>query len=281
MTQNKTLLNISERTLCELGKIITGDGEISPYKSGPKLVKLFNEFGLNDVYESGFPSRWEYAEDSIRKLNGKFELIKIIERVVDPREFLGTNYDIDVVIKHFNEYLIYEKHKLEIVDGYVKVRDLHGPSIVVSHPFQDSQEDTYLLIEEHIKKCNSKIEQGDYSGSITNARSLLENVLTRVEEISNTNAPKYDGDLVKLYKRVSKLLDLSPGRKDISDTLKQVLRGLNSIVAGLSSARNKMSDAHVSSYKPAKHHAKLAVKAAKTITEFLFETKQFKQLIKK
>ena len=51
-----------------------------------------------------------------------------------------------------------------------------------------------------------------------------------------------------------------------------VLDILNSIVTGLSGLRNKMSDAHVASYKPSKHHAKLAVNSAKTIADFLFDS---------
>jgi len=62
--------------------------------------------------------------------------------------------------------------------------------------------------------------------------------------------------------------------------LKQILTGLTSIISGLAGLRNKMSDAHVASYKPSKHHAKLAVNAAKTIVEFLLESKQYQHLTK-
>lgn len=68
---------------------------------------------------------------------------------------------------------------------------------------------------------------------------------------------------------------LLPGRTDISESLKQVLSGLSSIVQGLSSLRNKMSDSHVSSYRPEKHHARLAVNAAKMLSDFLFSTRSY------
>ena len=54
----------------------------------------------------------------------------------------------------------------------------------------------------------------------------------------------------------------------------QLLPGLGSIVNGLSALRNNMSDAHAASYRPARHHAKLAFNAAKTLADFLFETKK-------
>lgn len=45
---------------------------MSPYRSGPVLVKLFNQFGANDFYPrtGGFPSRWQYAEEKLRLMNG-------------------------------------------------------------------------------------------------------------------------------------------------------------------------------------------------------------------
>ncbi len=269
------MLKLSERSTKALGKIVTGDERLSPYRSGPSLVSLFNELGLNDVYGQGFPSRWAYTEESIRKLNGKPELFLLIEMVFDPREFLNTEFEITNALEFFNQYLSYEKHQVVLVGGYAKVRDLNGVDVNFVHPFKNSKNDAHIFIDEQVKKCDEKISSGDYYGAITNARSLVEAILTEIEKGLDVSAPEYDGDLVKLYKRVTKLLNLGPDRKDISDTLKQILTGLSSIIAGLAGLRNKMSDAHVASYKPSKHHAKLAVNSAKTICDFLFETKEY------
>lgn len=38
--------------------------------------------------------------------------------------------------------------------------------------------------------------------------------------------PKYDGELTKLYKRVSQRLNIGTDRKDIRDDLLEVLRGV-------------------------------------------------------
>lgn len=270
-------LKISERTLKALGKIVTGDEGLSPYKSGPNLVSLFNNLGLNDVYGQGFPSRWSYAEDSIRKINGKPELVLLIEMVFDPREYLNTKFKVEDALEFINKYLSYEKNQVVIVNGYAKVRDSQGTEVEFVHPFQDSQNDAHLFIDEQVTKCDTKIASGDYDGAITNARSLLEAVLTEIERTLDLNPPEYDGDLIKLYKRVAQLMNLGPNRKDLTDTIKQVLSGLNSIVSGLAGLRNKMSDAHVVTYRPLKHHAKLAVNAAKTVADFLFESKQYQR----
>ncbi len=274
-------LKISERTIKALGKIVTGDEKISPYKSGPNLVSLFNELGLNNVYRQGFPSRWAFTEESIRKLNNKPELILLLEMVFDPREYLDTDFTVENSIEFINKYLSYEKHQIVIVNGYAKVRDLQGSDVEFIHPFNNSKKDTHQFIDEQVTKCDSKIVTGDYYGAITNARSLIEAVLKEIEQSLDANAPAYNGDLVKLYRRASKLMNLGAEKKDISDTLKQILSGLNSIVSGLAGLRNKMSDAHVASYKPSKHHAKLAVNSAKTLADFLFDTMQYQQLTNK
>lgn len=272
------LLKISERTIKALGKVVTGDGNLSPYRSGPDLVSLFNDLGLNDIYEQGFPSRWAYAEGAIRRLNGKPELIRLFETVFDPREYLDSKFKIEDALGFINQYLSYEKYKVIVINGYAKMRNLQGADVEFLYPFKNSEKDAHIFIDEQVEKCDLKITTGDYYGAITNARSLLEAVLTEIESSLDSNAPEYDGDLLRLYKRVSKLLNLGPDRKDISDTLRQILSGLNSIVCGLSGLRNKMSDAHVASYKPSKHHAKLAVNAAKTLADFLFDTKGYQQL---
>ena len=129
-----------------------------------------------------------------------------------------------------------------------------------------------LFIDEQIQKCDRKIMEGDFDGAITNARSLLEGVLIEMERQLDLSQPSYDGDLPKLFKRVQALLNLDPSRKDVNDTIRQILVGLTSIVMGLAGLRNKMSDAHAVSYKPQKHHAKFAVNSAKTAADFIFET---------
>lgn len=270
-------MDISERTINALGKMITGDEGLSPYRSGPVLVRLFNEFGRNDVYGQGFPSRWQYAEECIRyfKKTDSNALCGLIQNVFDPREFLNTALDINKAIDFFNGYLNYDDYEVVIVNGKAAVRDLQGGSVDFVSPFQDSQKDAHAFIDEQAEKCDIKITAGDYHGAITNARSFLEAVLVEIEKELDTSAPEYNGDLLKLYRRIQRLLNIEPGRKDISDTLKQILSGLISIVAGLAGLRNKMSDAHVATYRPDKHHAVLAVNAAKTLANFIVATKEY------
>jgi hypothetical protein len=275
-------MKISERTIKRLAEIITGDKPVSPYRSGPQLVSFFNEFGTNHTYGQGFPSRWMFAEECIRQFNNTPTLKKIILSTLDPRDFMGVTVfnlktqerkpaNLQEALTYLNEFLAFDGY--EIVPhgkGYDVVDKTRG-EIVVDVKLEPSHL-SHAFIMEQIEKCRTKMNQADYDGAITNARSLVEAVLAAIEKELDPAAPDYDGDLPKLYKRVQKHLNLSPENPKISNSLKQTLTGFISIIGGLSGLSNKMGDRHVREYKPAAHHAALIVNAAMTFSNFIFDT---------
>jgi hypothetical protein len=112
-------MKISERTTKRLGEIITGDKALSPYRSGPKLVRFFNDFGTNHAYGQGLPSRWTFAEDCLRGFNDTPALRKIILTAVGPCDFMGTTVfdkesrqnkpaNINDAVTYLNEFLAYD-----------------------------------------------------------------------------------------------------------------------------------------------------------------------------
>jgi hypothetical protein len=214
------------------------------------LVRLFNEFGSNDFYEQGFPSRWKYTEERLLPLNGTASLRTLLNAIFDAREWIGRDLKPEVAAEHLNKFLKFDGYELVRDGEHFKVRETGAVAVQFDTPFPESQEVNHVFIEEQVRKCDKKIDEGDFGGAITNARSLVEAVLIEIEKQLSPSPPQYDGDLIKLNKRVQTLLNLDPARKDISDSLRQVLSGLSSIVNGLASMRNKMSDAHASSYKP-------------------------------
>lgn len=272
-------MNLSEFTIEFLGSAIAGDVEGFPYRSGPQLVKFFNQFGARDVYPSGggFPTRRIYAQDKLREINGSPVMTEVIAKALDPREFSKANLNPEDAVQNINGNIKFDGYEV-VPDGLMfKVRDLNAGKVKLDPTAKVPDEPTQLTIDENIRKCEAKLSEGDFSGAITNARTLIEAVLIGIEKDMDANAAEYDGDLVRLYKRVQKLLNLEPDRKDISDSLRQILSGLTSIVNGLAAMRNKMSDAHAATYRPSRHHAKLAVYSATTLADFLFETRNYQQ----
>lgn len=142
---------------------------------------------------------------------------------------------------------------------------------------------SFDYIKEQINKCDNKIQEKDFEGAITNARTLVESIcLFIIESISDKECSN-DGNLIKLYKKASNILNLNPSSQT-DENLKQILTGLISLINGISGLRNNHSDAHGGSpsqkkYKIDERHAILAVNSAKTISEYLYKT--YEKLINK
>lgn len=277
---------LSKRTLSALQRLITGNAvesvgrPLAPYRSGPQLVAFFNDLGQNDEYsfKGGFPSRWAYVEGCLEKLNGTPRIVEGIEAALHPRHFLDTPYEVGEAVAYFDKYLKYDGCELCQSGGALyRVRALGEPLVEVEAQLNPAQHASHEFIGEQIAKCDRKLREEDYDGAITNARSAVEAVLCDIESRIDPNPPPYDGDLAKLYKRVQKLLNLDPDRPDIGDSLRQLLRGLVSIVGGLAPLRNKMGDAHVRKYKPSRHHAKLAINASKTLLDFVYDSFEYQK----
>jgi hypothetical protein len=141
----------------------------------------------------------------------------------------------------------------------------------------------FEYIHEQIKKCENKITEKDYEGAVTNSRTLLESICFFIYENITGEEYDYKGDLIKLHKEVSKILNMDPA--DYDDCLKQILSGVISIINGVSKLRNDFSDAHGrspnKSYKIDERHAKLSVNLSKSIAEYLFLTYEKAESCKK
>jgi hypothetical protein len=113
----------------------------------------------------------------------------------------------------------------------------------------------------------------DPEGAITAARTLLESVC---KHILDDLEVEYDdrADLPKLYKTTAEALNLAP-TQHTEQVFRQILGGCTSVVDGLGSLRNRLSDAHGKGRvpsRPAPRHAELAVNLAGAVASFLVAT---------
>ena len=70
-------MQISEKTISILAKIITGDDDISFYRSGPQLVNFFNEIGFEERDEMEVAEEW--VRNNILKVRRWLSLVKTPE----------------------------------------------------------------------------------------------------------------------------------------------------------------------------------------------------------
>jgi len=294
-------MKLSEPTIKALGQVITGDCDVAPkYRSGQELVSFFNEFGAEKTYGQGFPSRWVFAEEMIRKFNDTGYVSDIILAVLNPVYFSQEN-PIENTIQYLNKFLVSDGYLIKedtnrqkVLSDYVSA--LSGPltnntladclkkyKIVRIDVGAGIAPDTlctlsHEFIAQQVQKSRDKLASGDYDGAITNARALAESVQEEIIKKSGAEVPDHKGDLGVLYRKgTQKVLNLDPSQADLNTALKQVLSGFISALTGIAGMSNKMGDRHSRRYKPSLHHAKLAVNAVFTLCEFLLESYEYQR----
>ncbi len=196
-------VKVSQKTLEFLRDIITGDKKFSPYKSGPELVKFFNSLGFNDEYRRDFPSRRDYTETRLQELNKHGRIIDVINAYFNPINFIGKENSLNYLVDSTNKYLEFDGYKIEIRNRKVRIIAIVDEILETKEIYKLNNE----IIRENIEKCDKRIEEGDFSGAITSARTFLESLLLFIYKESNKESKKEDykfnGDLPRLYKDVT------------------------------------------------------------------------------
>ncbi|GAA4301183.1 abortive infection family protein [Aestuariibaculum suncheonense] len=260
-------MKISNKITKQLGTLIAGDTHSSPYLSGPQLVDFYNECGFDDVYGEGFPSRWKYSTEKIVESNGSDSLRIILENFVDPRRFGGDENLAETIKNEINSLIKYDGFELSKTSGVYKIIDTKGNFI---EP-ESTQKIGHKFISEQIEKCQNKIANEDYNGAITNSRSLTEAILIHIIETLENNEVKNDGNLLKLWGRAKKALQIDLDKSTLPDYVIQVLSGLDSIINGLAGLSNNAGDRHANNFNTKRHHAKLSVNATMSLCDFLID----------
>ncbi|MFO7666302.1 MAG: hypothetical protein R6V76_06775 [Desulfobacterales bacterium] len=134
---------LSPKTLEKLRLLIN---EQTEYRSGPEIVRFFNQLGFDDSYGQGFPSRWVYTDDRLAKLNGTPEMDKCIKTVLSPANFIGRAGELDAHISDFNQFLVFDRWKLVRNKAELSFRKLAEIEFDESSP-SVSTEDEFLKRE--------------------------------------------------------------------------------------------------------------------------------------
>ena len=167
-------MEIRNSTYTKIAKIINGDTGIAPYMSGPSLIDFFSNFGFDDNYGNGFPSRWIYAEARVKEI---FELKKyndFFTAILDEYRFADTDFNSEIVLEEINKHLSFDNYKVIKNGKKFVLNSLDGHIVNITEEHLEILSTEFLL--EQINKCEDKIRNEDYDGAITNSRSLVEEV---------------------------------------------------------------------------------------------------------
>lgn len=103
-------MKLQPKTIEKLRKLIN---EEIVYRTGPALVNFFNEMGFSDQYGQGFPSRWVYTEENIKKINGTDKIEECVKKLFAPVNFIEHFDQLDKHIADFNQYLAFDDLQIQ------------------------------------------------------------------------------------------------------------------------------------------------------------------------
>lgn len=237
-----------------------------------RILKHKNRFDLSNLLNNSI-SKINVTSNfgsALFSLISYFEIYSPIENHSELKKL--SQKDKQLIFESIKELYPVKEQSIEITEvNYYLDMDLKVENIVKEEKLKELKID---YISDQISKCERKITDKDFDGSITNARTLIESICIYIIESSGEQV-KSKGNLIKLYKQVSDILNMDPSIHN-EDFLKQITSGFFSIINGLADMRNKLSDAHGKSkkrsYKPSHRHAVLAVNSAKTISEYLYNS---------
>lgn len=155
---------------------------------------------------------------------------------------------------------------------------------------EDSYEVTITKIETYIPEkltidyiiksldnCDRRIRNGDYDAAVADAKTLLEAVFKELLTIYGVEYESSKPTFPTLKKEVLHRLNIKTD-SNYDQTLKKIVSGLNTIIDSISEIRNSGSNSHLPKVDIPKHHAILAVNAAKSIVSFLFQSYEYQQI---
>ncbi len=113
-------MKIGDKTIEYLTGIVTWDSKKTQYMSWPQLVSYFKKFWFDDQYGQGFPARFLYCMEKIKKLNDDDKIELLIEDFYNPINFIENEFVYDILIGEINKYLYFDD--LILVRKWKKVK---------------------------------------------------------------------------------------------------------------------------------------------------------------
>jgi hypothetical protein len=257
--------------------------DLEALPSGDRRVESFSgDIWQHRCNNHDWPNDWVFTDSRIDLSHAQDDsFLKFLCLMVHPavRPELG---EVDGLLPVFNKYLTADHWEIAVSS------ELSGRPVYSGRRqgaaqvrLAQSTEPIDVLSDEYIQelshKCDERLARSDFDGAITAGRTVLEAILAELEQRLAGSRGDYKGDLPKQFKKVAKLLKMDDERQDLDDRFKDVVRGLVMVTHGLAPLRNKMSDGHARERKPAPHHARVVVNAAKTVAAFLVESYAFQQ----
>lgn len=242
-------------------------------KSFEKFFADFPDIKVHPQYKNMHFKLEKYLAINLKNINFTHRLYQVVDGYFSQL----SNYTSSTaeVMEYINAE--FSKDNYEIVQleetGEFKIYSLDDSMINYDCIFKEKELGNYILINQQCEKCIKKIENGDYMGAITNASSLLEQLLQEIIlDQTLKKKVKYSYKLQEFMRNVLKQLNIGQNNSSIQKKISfDFKKGFINLVDGINLMRNNMSDAHriLPGLEPTRQEALLAVNTAKTIANFI------------
>lgn len=242
-------------------------------ESFEKLFKYFPDIKKHPQYRNKHFKLEKYLIIKLNNINFTHKLYQVVDSYFS--QLYNYTSNIEEVLEKVNTE--FRKDNYEIVQmeetREFKVYSLDDSMVNYDCIFKEKELGNYILINQQCEKCIKKIETGDYMGAITNASSLIEQLLQEIIlDQSLKEKVSYNYKLQEFVRSVLKQLSIGNSSSGIQKKISfNFKKGFINLVNGINLMRNNMSDAHriLPGLEPTKQEALLAVNTAKTIANFI------------
>lgn len=277
-------MGFSIQTISALVDVVTGGSSGSPrepigiYRSGSQLEQFLGAAGLE--LHIGFTSRVPSVRNVVVAANedDPDSVIRLIEQVADPREYLNCPEKCSAVVEYLNICLRIDGYELQEVSGRYKLMTLGTTGAVTAALSEVADKLNFESVQADFDRALSQAET-DPEDAVTSACSTLESVCKCLLDEMNEPYPSRQ-DIAGLAQAVESKLNISPGRDDIDPDIRRILGGLANVSRGIGSLRTHCGDAHGRGRDVQRidsRIARLAIHSASTVALFFIDTWQKNQ----
>ena len=111
-------MNLSLTTISDLADLITGNSDLSPYRTQNDLEIFFQYCHIQHDFDIKSLSRFTYTQSVLLKVNNSEEIKNIIILAFDLRYFSKKEFSVYEAVSYFNKSLVFDGYQL-IQDGLV------------------------------------------------------------------------------------------------------------------------------------------------------------------
>lgn len=211
---------------------------------------------------------WLLSDERVNLLGDDNLFLKFICELLHPSvreadEATELKLMINYYLKKDGMQIVEDEEYYEPGLSTYKVAEINPSQIEKSFKTTDE------FVHEAYEKIDKRIQEEDYSGAITSARTLLEDSLEDIYyQITSDNINAGD-DLQTAYKKVQQLLKLDYDYR-ANDAKTQLLRSFVTITNSLAALSNSSGDRHATKQVVKRHTALLCTDTTKIFVNYLY-----------